>query len=237
MSASSLGVSAASGAPITISGLASGLETRTIIAALMGVEREPVTHLDRRAAEAQAEQTQLQERPAAAFSSWRPRPPNSACPRCLKARRASPRANRRGSAPSPSPARASAATRSKSRSSPTRRSARSRSKAPPANRNDHDRRSRIHAQGGRERQGTGERDQLQQQRDGLRGGARRRHDRAVQSRDRRHRRRIHQGHDRRSAERKGRHRAGKARTPNSASMASKAAPPRTPSPTRSPGSR
>jgi flagellar hook-associated protein 2 len=61
MSASSLGVSAASGAPITISGLASGLETSKIIAALMGVEREPVAHITGEQQKLEAEQSQLQE--------------------------------------------------------------------------------------------------------------------------------------------------------------------------------
>jgi flagellar hook-associated protein 2 len=60
MSASSLGVNAATGAPITISGLASGLETTKIIAALMAAEREPVTHLSDEGAKLHAEQSQLQ---------------------------------------------------------------------------------------------------------------------------------------------------------------------------------
>ncbi len=59
MSASSLGVGSATGAPITISGLASGLETSKIISALMAVEREPVTHLGDQQAKLTAEQTQL----------------------------------------------------------------------------------------------------------------------------------------------------------------------------------
>jgi flagellar hook-associated protein 2 len=61
MSASSLGVNATTGAPITISGLASGLETSKIIGALMGVEREPVTHLTGEQEKIQAEQSQLQQ--------------------------------------------------------------------------------------------------------------------------------------------------------------------------------
>lgn len=60
MSTSGLGVESASGAPITITGLASGLETTKIIAALMGAEREPVTHLSNEEAKLQAEQAQLQ---------------------------------------------------------------------------------------------------------------------------------------------------------------------------------
>jgi flagellar hook-associated protein 2 len=60
MSTSSLGVSSAAGAPITISGLASGLETSKIIAALMAVEREPVLHLTDEQAKLAAEQSQLQ---------------------------------------------------------------------------------------------------------------------------------------------------------------------------------
>ncbi len=60
MSTSSLGVSSSANAPITISGLASGLETSKIIAALMAVEREPVTHLTDEQAKLAAEQSQLQ---------------------------------------------------------------------------------------------------------------------------------------------------------------------------------
>ena len=60
MSASPLGVNAATGAPITISGLASGLETTKIIDALMAVEREPVTHLTGEQAKLHAEQSELQ---------------------------------------------------------------------------------------------------------------------------------------------------------------------------------
>lgn len=60
MSTSSLAVGSAAGAPITISGLASGLNTSAIIAALMGVEREPLTHLTDEQAKLAAEQTELQ---------------------------------------------------------------------------------------------------------------------------------------------------------------------------------
>jgi flagellar hook-associated protein 2 len=60
MSTSSLGVNSASGAPITVSGLASGLETSKIIAALMGVEREPLTHLSAEQQKLQSERSQLQ---------------------------------------------------------------------------------------------------------------------------------------------------------------------------------
>jgi flagellar hook-associated protein 2 len=60
MSSSSLNVSSAAGSPISIAGLASGLNTTAIIAALMGVEREPVTHLSDQQARVQGEQTQLQ---------------------------------------------------------------------------------------------------------------------------------------------------------------------------------
>jgi flagellar hook-associated protein 2 len=56
---SSLSVSSSTGSPITISGLASGLETSKIIAALMDVEREPVTHLTDQQAKLKAEQTEL----------------------------------------------------------------------------------------------------------------------------------------------------------------------------------
>ncbi len=60
MSTSSLAVNSSSAAPITVTGLASGLETTKIIAALMGAEREPVTHLTNEQAKLKAEQTQLQ---------------------------------------------------------------------------------------------------------------------------------------------------------------------------------
>lgn len=60
MSTSPLGVNSSTSAPITISGLASGLETTKIIAALMGVEREPVTHLTDEQQKLQSEQSQLQ---------------------------------------------------------------------------------------------------------------------------------------------------------------------------------
>jgi flagellar hook-associated protein 2 len=60
MSTSGLQVSSTAGAPITISGLASGLNTTSIIAALMGVEREPVVHLTDEQAKLSAEQAQLQ---------------------------------------------------------------------------------------------------------------------------------------------------------------------------------
>jgi flagellar hook-associated protein 2 len=60
MSTSPLGVNSSASAPITISGLASGLETTKIIAALMGVEREPVTHLTNEQQKLQSEQSQLQ---------------------------------------------------------------------------------------------------------------------------------------------------------------------------------
>jgi flagellar hook-associated protein 2 len=60
MSTSGLGVGSASSAPITITGLASGLETTKIIGALMSSEREPVTHLSNEEAKLQAEQSELQ---------------------------------------------------------------------------------------------------------------------------------------------------------------------------------
>ena len=59
MSTSPLAVNSSSNAPITVSGLASGLETTKIIAALMGAEREPVTHLTNEQAKLEAEQSQL----------------------------------------------------------------------------------------------------------------------------------------------------------------------------------
>ncbi len=60
MSTSPLNVSSTASAPITVSGLASGLDTSSIIAALMSVEREPVTHLTDQQTRLQAEATQLQ---------------------------------------------------------------------------------------------------------------------------------------------------------------------------------
>jgi flagellar hook-associated protein 2 len=59
MSTSGLQVSSTAGAPITISGLASGLNTSAIISALMGVEREPVVHMTDEQAKLSAEQAQL----------------------------------------------------------------------------------------------------------------------------------------------------------------------------------
>jgi flagellar hook-associated protein 2 len=60
MSASSLAVNTGASAPITITGLASGLETTKIIDALMQAEREPVTHLSDEQAKLHAEQSALQ---------------------------------------------------------------------------------------------------------------------------------------------------------------------------------
>ncbi len=60
MSSSPLAVNSVAGAPITISGLASGLNTSSIIAALMATEREPVTHVTDEQAKLRAEETQLQ---------------------------------------------------------------------------------------------------------------------------------------------------------------------------------
>jgi flagellar hook-associated protein 2 len=59
MSTSQLGVSSTSSAPITVTGLASGLNTTAIIAALINVQREPVVHLSDEQAKLQAAQTQL----------------------------------------------------------------------------------------------------------------------------------------------------------------------------------
>jgi flagellar hook-associated protein 2 len=60
VSTSALQVGSSAAAPITISGLASGLNTSSIIAALMAVEREPVAHLTDEQSKLSAEQTQLQ---------------------------------------------------------------------------------------------------------------------------------------------------------------------------------
>jgi flagellar hook-associated protein 2 len=57
---SSLSVGSSAGSPLTITGLASGLDTTAIISALMGVERQPVTRLTNEQARLQAQQHQLQ---------------------------------------------------------------------------------------------------------------------------------------------------------------------------------
>ena len=46
--------------PLSITGLASGLDTTAIVAALMGVEREPVVHLTDQQEKLQGDQAQLQ---------------------------------------------------------------------------------------------------------------------------------------------------------------------------------
>ncbi|HUB73325.1 MAG TPA: flagellar filament capping protein FliD [Solirubrobacteraceae bacterium] len=60
MSSSPLSVGSTSGAPITVQGLASGLETSAIINALMQAEREPVTHLSAQQAKVKAAESELQ---------------------------------------------------------------------------------------------------------------------------------------------------------------------------------
>src|SRR5580693_3460816 len=57
---SSLSVGSAAGAPITITGLADGLDTSSIISALMDAEREPVTRLTDSQGKLQAQETALQ---------------------------------------------------------------------------------------------------------------------------------------------------------------------------------
>src|SRR5580693_2547307 len=57
---STLSVSSAAGSPLSISGLASGLDTTSIISALMAVERQPVTRLTDEQEKLQAQQQQLQ---------------------------------------------------------------------------------------------------------------------------------------------------------------------------------
>ncbi|HEY5288072.1 MAG TPA: flagellar filament capping protein FliD [Solirubrobacteraceae bacterium] len=56
---SSLAVSSPVGSPISISGLASGLNTSSIISALMAVERQPVTHLTDAQEKLQGQQKEL----------------------------------------------------------------------------------------------------------------------------------------------------------------------------------
>jgi flagellar hook-associated protein 2 len=60
MSTSGLSVNSTAGSPITVSGLASGLNTSSIIQALMSAERQPVTHLTDEQDKLRGEQTQLQ---------------------------------------------------------------------------------------------------------------------------------------------------------------------------------
>jgi flagellar hook-associated protein 2 len=52
--------SSTSGAPISFNGLGSGLNTSEIISALMGVEREPITHLTDQQSTLEGQRTQLQ---------------------------------------------------------------------------------------------------------------------------------------------------------------------------------
>jgi flagellar hook-associated protein 2 len=60
MSTSGISINSTAGAPLSFSGLASGLNTTAIIAALMGAEREPVTHLTTQETKLQGEQSALQ---------------------------------------------------------------------------------------------------------------------------------------------------------------------------------
>jgi flagellar hook-associated protein 2 len=60
MSTSGLAVGSSAGSPITISGLASGLDTSAIISALMGAERVPLKHLTSQQEKLQGQQQQLQ---------------------------------------------------------------------------------------------------------------------------------------------------------------------------------
>ncbi len=59
MSTSSISLNSTAGAPLSVSGLASGLDTTEIIAALMSAEREPVTHLTEQEDKLQGAQTAL----------------------------------------------------------------------------------------------------------------------------------------------------------------------------------
>jgi flagellar hook-associated protein 2 len=60
MSTSGLSLSSATDAPITVTGLASGLDTSSIISALMNIERQPVTHLSEEQTKIQSEESKLQ---------------------------------------------------------------------------------------------------------------------------------------------------------------------------------
>ncbi len=60
MSTSSLSVNAASGSPISVSGLASGLDTTSIITALLSAEKAPITRLTQQQERLQGEQALIQ---------------------------------------------------------------------------------------------------------------------------------------------------------------------------------
>jgi flagellar hook-associated protein 2 len=60
MSTSGVSLNSTSGSPLSVTGLASGLDTTEIIAALMAAEREPVTRLTDEQEKLQGDQTQLQ---------------------------------------------------------------------------------------------------------------------------------------------------------------------------------
>ena len=60
MSTSGLSLSSATDAPITVTGLASGLDTSSIISELMNIERQPVTHLSEEQTRIQSEESKLQ---------------------------------------------------------------------------------------------------------------------------------------------------------------------------------
>jgi flagellar hook-associated protein 2 len=59
VSTSGLSVNSAAGSPLSITGLASGLDTSAIVSALMGVEREPVTRLTQSQEKLQGDQSAL----------------------------------------------------------------------------------------------------------------------------------------------------------------------------------
>jgi flagellar hook-associated protein 2 len=60
MSTSGISISSAAGAPLSVTGLASGLDTSAIVAALMDAERLPVTHLTTQESKLQGQQSALQ---------------------------------------------------------------------------------------------------------------------------------------------------------------------------------
>lgn len=60
MSTSSLSVNSTSGSPLSVSGLASGLDTTAIINALLSAEKEPITHLTQQQERLQGQQSLLQ---------------------------------------------------------------------------------------------------------------------------------------------------------------------------------
>ncbi len=92
MSTASVGTT--SGSPINISGLASGLDTSSIISALLAVEKLPITHLTSQQEKLAGPAEHPAESCRPTCSSSASPSPNSAAPRCSKPRRSPTPANR-----------------------------------------------------------------------------------------------------------------------------------------------